>query len=182
MHGGTVRAESAGLGQGATFTVTLPLMAVQSTGAPASTLSPPLGDAEQLECSPSLDDVRILIVDDEPDARYLLTTIMESCNASVLAVGSAAEAVTALAQFKPHILVSDIGMPDEDGYSLIRKVRALDPGEGGKIPAIALTAYAREEDRMRALLAGFQVHVAKPVNPTELIAVVSGLAGIRRRE
>jgi hypothetical protein len=182
MHGGTVRAESAGSGLGATFIVALPLMAAQSTGAHTMTLSPPLGDAEPLECPPTLDDVRILIVDDEADARFLLKTIMQRCNASVMAVGSAAEALAALAQFKPHILVSDIGMPDEDGYALIRKVRALDPEEGGKIPAIALTAYAREEDRMRALLAGFQVHIAKPVNPTELIAVASGLAGIRRRE
>ncbi|HEY6189500.1 MAG TPA: PAS domain S-box protein [Pyrinomonadaceae bacterium] len=182
MHGGTVRAESAGVGHGATFIITLPLMAVQAVHADSSYGAQPLSDTEQLDCPPSLKDVRILIVDDETDARFLLTTILERCEASVLSVGSASEALAALAQFKPHILVSDIGMPDEDGYALIRKVRALGPGEGGKIPAIALTAYAREEDRMRALLAGFQVHVAKPVNPTELIAVIGGLAGIGRRE
>jgi CheY-like chemotaxis protein len=128
-----------------------------------------------------LDAVRILIVDDEPDARLLLKAIIEECGATVLAVGSAAEALKAVAEFKPHILVSDIGMPEEDGYSLIKKVRALKSEDGGKIPAIALTAYAREEDHLRALLAGFQVHVAKPVNPAELIAVVGGLAGIQRQ-
>jgi PAS domain S-box-containing protein len=178
MHGGIVQAESAGEDLGSTFTVTLPLMAVQVIQTDASRSSQ--GAAETIDCTPALDDVRILIVDDEPDARVLLTAIIERCGAKVMSAASVRDALAALASFKPHILVSDIGMPAEDGYALIRKVRALSPEAGGKIPAIALTAYAREEDRMRALLAGFQVHVAKPVNPAELIAVLSGLAGIRR--
>ncbi len=181
MHGGVVRAESAGEGLGATFTVELPLMAVQSVNVDSRGLSQSVAGAVPIDYASGLEDVRILIVDDEPDARLLLTAIINRCGASVLAVGSAAEALEALRQFKPHILVSDIGMPKEDGYSLMRKVRALTPEEGGRIPAVALTAYAREEDRMRALLSGFQVHVAKPVNPAELIAVIGGLAGIRSR-
>ncbi|HEX8144609.1 MAG TPA: PAS domain S-box protein [Pyrinomonadaceae bacterium] len=183
MHGGTVRAESGGKGLGSTFIITLPLMAaqaVQMDSTPPSTEPPE--ESSPVNCAPSLDDVRILIVDDEEDARIILTLIVERCGASVRAVRSAREALAALREFKPHILVSDIGMPDEDGYTLIKKVRALKPEEGGKIPAIALTAYAREEDRMRALLAGFQVHIPKPVNPAELIAVVGGLTEIRRRE
>ncbi|HVG34187.1 MAG TPA: PAS domain S-box protein [Pyrinomonadaceae bacterium] len=181
MHGGTVKAESAGVGHGSIFTVDLPLMAVQSVDLAAAELSPSVVGSMQIECPPSLDAVRILIVDDEPDARMLLTTIIEQCGATVMAVRSAAEALSALTEFKPHILVSDIGMPEEDGYSLIRKVRALRTEDGGRIPAIALTAYAREDDRMRALLAGFQVHLAKPVNPAELIAVVGGLAEIQTK-
>jgi CheY-like chemotaxis protein len=129
-----------------------------------------------------LENVRVLIVDDEADARSVLTAIIEQCGAEVMAVAATAEALAALDSFKPDVLMSDIGIPGEDGYSLIRKVRALSPEQGGKIPAVALTAYAREEDRMRALLAGYQSHVAKPVNPAELIAVLSGLAGLIERD
>ena len=111
----------------------------------------------------------------------MLTTIIEQCGTDVLAVASVAEALAALDSFQPDVLISDLGMPDEDGYSLIRKVRALNPEHGGKIPAIALTAYALEEDRMRALLAGYQIHIAKPVNPAELIAVLGGLARLLER-
>jgi CheY-like chemotaxis protein len=182
MHGGTVRAESAGAGRGSTFTVDLPLMAVQGVDLDAPEFSRTVVGAMPLDCPPTLDAIRILVVDDETDTRVLLKTIIEQCGAQVLTAASAAEALESLASFKPHILVSDIGMPVEDGYTLIRKVRALSPAEGGKIPAVALTAYAREEDRMRALHAGFQVHVAKPVNPAELIAVVGGLAGIQSRK
>jgi CheY-like chemotaxis protein len=123
-----------------------------------------------------------LIVDDEPDARLLLKTVMEQSGAKVRAAASASEALIALKEFKPDILVSDIGMPQEDGYALLRSVRALDPSEGGRIPAVALTAYAQEDDRMRALLAGFQVHVAKPINPQEFVAVIVGLAGVTSRK
>ncbi|HEX8140462.1 MAG TPA: PAS domain S-box protein [Pyrinomonadaceae bacterium] len=180
MHGGSVRAESAGEGRGATFTVMLPVMAAQVIQTDAAPSPQALADSVAVDCVPALNDVRILIVDDERDARVLLTAIIAQCGAQVMTASSVQEALRMLSTFKPHLLVSDIGMPEEDGYSLIRKVRALSAEEGGKIPAIALTAYAREEDRMRVLLAGFQVHVAKPVNPAELIAVVGGLAGIRR--
>ncbi|HSK72129.1 MAG TPA: PAS domain S-box protein, partial [Pyrinomonadaceae bacterium] len=179
MHGGSVSAESAGLNKGATFTINLPVMAVRKidTESPAQIET---GDF-QYDCADALEGLRILIVDDEKDARLLLTTIIEDCGAETKSAESAAEALEILKEFNPDILISDIGMPGEDGYSLIRKVRALE-ANGKRIPAIALTAYAREEDRMRALLAGFQVHVAKPVNPVELIAVIGGLAGLRKRE
>ena len=177
MHGGTVRAESAGVGQGATFTVDLPLMAVQHTGRNSQQLSLPAEGMVPIDCSQTLGDVRILVVDDEADARVLLATIIEWCGAKVMAVASATEALEALDSFKPDILVSDIGMPGEDGRSLIQRVRALSPKPEGKIPAVAITAYAREEDHTRSLLAGYQVHLAKPINPAELIAVLGGLAG-----
>jgi CheY-like chemotaxis protein len=106
---------------------------------------------------------------------------MEQSGAKVRAAASASEALAAFREFRPDILVSDIGMPQADGYALLREVRALSPEEGGRIPAVALTAYAHEEDRMRALLAGFQVHVAKPINPPEFVAVIVGLAGVTSR-
>lgn len=182
LHGGTVRAESAGMGKGATFTVLIPLRAVETVENRPEQLSTPDENAAPIDCSPALEDVRVLVVDDEADARAMLTTIIKQCGTDVMAVASTAEALAALGSFKPDVLISDIRMPDEDGYMLIRKVRALDSEQGGKIPAIALTGYAREEDRMRALLAGYQAHIAKPVNPAELIAVLGGLAGLIERD
>ncbi|HEX9918781.1 MAG TPA: response regulator, partial [Pyrinomonadaceae bacterium] len=148
-------------------------------------LAPTAADETRAQAAAQSDvlgGLRILIVDDEPDARLLLKTVMEQSGAKVRAAASASEALIALKEFKPDILVSDIGMPQEDGYALLRSVRALDPSEGGRIPAVALTAYAQEDDRMRALLAGFQVHVAKPINPQEFVAVIVGLAGVTSRK
>jgi CheY-like chemotaxis protein len=119
--------------------------------------------------------VRVLVVDDEPDARDLISHILRRSGASVSAASSAQEAVAAMPQFHPHILVSDISMPGEDGYSLIRQVRSLHEAQGGRIPAVALTALARKEDRRSALLAGFQMHLAKPVEPNELTTAVANL-------
>ncbi|GAC1492986.1 MAG: hypothetical protein NVS2B14_05910 [Chamaesiphon sp.] len=116
-------------------------------------------------------------MDDEADARDLLMTVLGQYGAEVTAVTSASEALEVLVRLKPNVLVSDIGMPQEDGYALIRKIRALDAEQGGLIPAVALTAYARVEDRTQAILAGFQIHVPKPVHPTELAYVVANLAG-----
>jgi CheY-like chemotaxis protein len=127
-------------------------------------------------CPPLLTDLRVLVVDDEEDARALLLTVLEQCGASVMVVASASEALDALAEYRPDVLVSDIGMSGEDGYDLIRKVRALTEEEGGKLPAVALTAYAGEEDRKQALAAGFEMHLAKPVDPEELAAAISSLA------
>ncbi len=129
------------------------------------------------ECPPELDGLRVLIVDDEPDTRELLAFVLTNCGAQVIQASSAAEALELLQREVPDVLVSDIGMPEEDGYSLIRRVRALPVESGGRTPAAALTAYAREEDRIRALMAGFQIHVPKPVGPSELVAVVANLAG-----
>lgn len=119
----------------------------------------------------------MLVVDDEQDARELLVFVLKHCGAEATSVASAREALAALAASKPHVLLSDIAMPDEDGYELIRQVRSLSRKRGGEIPAAALTAYATEEDRARVLAAGFQVHLPKPIEPTHLVAAVSHLAG-----
>ncbi|MEH1888646.1 MAG: ATP-binding protein [Nostoc sp.] len=177
LHGGTVFAESLGIGQGATFIVNLPMKAVYVEANTAEALSSYMDAQQTNNYLPRLDDLRVLIVDDEADARHLLTTILGQYGAQVIAAASAYEALLALQQFHPHILVSDIGMPQEDGYTLIRQVRALPKDQGGRIPAVALTAYARAEDRTQALLAGFQLHVPKPVNAGELAAAVANLTG-----
>src|SRR5262249_32946089 len=120
--------------------------------------------------------LRILVVDDEPSARDLLTTLLQSHGALVRSAASAAQALALVASWHPHVLISDISMPEEDGYSLMRKVARSTPVGQSVIPAIALTAYARVEDRLRALSAGFLIHMAKPVEPGELMAVVASLA------
>ncbi|HYE66682.1 MAG TPA: PAS domain S-box protein [Pyrinomonadaceae bacterium] len=182
LHGGSVRAQSTGAGQGAAFIVDLPLVAVHEAGRelPQVARAVQPGSAETVR-PPSLENLHVLVVDDELDARELLTLILATYGAKVTAVASVAEALDALERLKPDVLVSDIGLPSEDGYLLMRKVRALDPERGGRIPAVALTAYAREDDRMRALLAGYHVHLAKPINPAELIAVIGSLAGLTGR-
>jgi len=121
--------------------------------------------------------LKVLVVDDEPGARALVKRLLEDCEAAVQTAASVEEAVTLLLSEPPDVLVSDIGMPGEDGYSLIKRVRALGPDRGGKVPALALTAYARSEDRVRAVAAGYQMHAAKPVEPAELITLVASLAG-----
>ncbi|MEH1901463.1 MAG: ATP-binding protein [Nostoc sp.] len=177
LHGGTVSAQSPGIGQGATFIVNLPMKAVDVEANTAEELSSSVDAQEVNNYLPKLDDLRVLIVDDEADARHLLTTILRQYGIQVIAAASASEALLALQEFKPHVLVSDISMPQEDGYTLIRKVRALPTDQGGRIPAVALTAYARVEERTQALLAGFQLHVPKPVNAGELAAVIANLTG-----
>lgn len=165
-QGGTITADSPGEGQGATFTVRFPLIDLE----PEEQLS------ERLPV-PDLDltGVRVLAVDDEADARELLATVLTMYGAEVLTVTSAAEVLTALVSFQPDVLVSDVGMPDVDGHSLIRQIRALPPEQGGQVPAIALTAYARKEDHQRAITSGFQKQVTKPLEPEQLVQVVSTL-------
>lgn len=176
LHGGTVDVESAGAGLGATFIVNLPLRAVRlATSQPKQAKL--IGEVPYIRNLRSLEGVRVLVVDDEPDARELITTVLEEYKAQVIAVATADAALKAIKQLQPNVLVSDIGMPEEDGYALIRKVRALDAHQGGRIPAVALTAYARACDRTQALLAGFQQHISKPVDPAELAAVVASLTG-----
>jgi len=166
-HGGTVRADSAGEGQGSTFTVRLPTARTRPLRTPAQ---PPTS-------SVSLSGMKVLLVEDEEDTREYVRNLLEQCAANVTVAASAADAMKCLEHECPDLLLSDIGMPDEDGYSLIRRVRAL-PGEcGGRVPAVALTAYARSEDRTRAMLAGFQNHVPKPIVPNELLAVLASFRG-----
>lgn len=176
LHGGTIHAESPGEGQGSTFVVNLPLTIVhRPLDTPDRVHSTARTDVP-LDAAPSLNGIQILIVDDEADAREMLRVLLEQCGGSVTSAACAREALEALQRFKPDVLVSDIGMPDEDGYALIARVRGLRADEGGQTPAIALTAYARREDRIRALAAGFQSHIVKPVEPAELIAVINSLA------
>jgi PAS domain S-box-containing protein len=177
LHGGTVAASSLGEGKGATFVVTLPLAAAQPRhDQPAASGVRRAADGE---CPPlTLSGVRVLVVEDDADSRALLEKILRDCGAAVTAAASAAEAFTAFSRERPDILVSDIGMPEEDGYSLLKRIRATENGDA-QVPAIALTALARAEDRRRALLSGFQMHLAKPVEPTELRAAVASLVGGR---
>ena len=179
LHEGNVWAESDGEGRGATLVVELPL--------PIEDVSPAAKPAivyRRLESASSrlinLAGRRILVVDDEADARDLLAQILGQAGADVIVVGSADEALETLRRWRPDVLVSDIGMPGDDGYVLIRKVRALGTAEGGQVRALALTAYARSEDRALALEAGFHTHIAKPVDPLELTALIAGLAPERR--
>ncbi|PMB47364.1 ATPase [Fischerella thermalis CCMEE 5201] len=180
MHGGTVDVASPGKEQGSTFTVKLPLLKSQDSIVNTEELTVNSQEAN-FNCLPIsssvLDGVRVLVVDDEADTRDYLTTLLKQSQADVLAVASAPAALEAVEHWKPDVLVSDIGMPEEDGYSLLRKLRSLAPEQGGKIPAAALTAYARAEDRRRAIQAGFQLHLPKPVDPSELITVVASLVG-----
>jgi signal transduction histidine kinase len=173
LHGGTVGVESEGLNKGSSFKVRLPVSAVRRTSALETDAR---SASTALLVAPSLEGLRVLLVDDEEDARGLLTEVLQGHGAQVIAVASAAEALREIQARPPDILVSDIGMPGEDGYSLIRKVRALTRNQR-LIPAAALTAYARREDRTMAMMAGFQAHIAKPVEPAELLVVVATLAG-----
>jgi PAS domain S-box-containing protein len=181
LHGGVVRAKSLGVGQGATFVVSIPLMPVRSdpgTNDAATTAGAEKpGAAAPPDTCLQLTGVRVLVVDDEHDSRAMIERVLTDCYAVVATAASAAEAIDRLAGDRFDVLVSDIGMPGEDGYDLLRRVRALGPDRGGAIPAVALTAYARTEDRMKAVLAGFQLHMAKPVEPAELITMVASLAG-----
>ena len=173
MHGGTVHASSPGLGLGATFRIEVPVMSVLDEVGDARKHR---GGTEGRPDLPSLQGVTVLAVDDEPDARYLIRRILEECGARVLVAESAGEGLALLRSERPNVLISDIGMPDEDGYAFIRRVRGLAADEGGRVPAAALSAFARPEDRTRALRAGYQMHLAKPVEPAELTAVVASLA------
>ncbi|HEV2706703.1 MAG TPA: ATP-binding protein [Pyrinomonadaceae bacterium] len=181
LHGGTVRAESEGEGQGSTFTVLLPVAPVYQTETEGVRVHPAARDTlPSYECVERLDGVRVLVVDDEPDTRELLRVGLGRCGAEVIAASSATEALEAMKNAVPDLLISDIGMPDEDGYELLRRVRELPAEAGGRVSAIALTAYARVEDRMQALRAGYQMHVPKPVELAELVAVAASL--VRRDE
>jgi len=174
LHGGSVTAESPGQGQGSTFIVLLPLVSALASPLPPPEPAPP--PAEWSLDEQALAGIRVLLVDDEEDARESLRVLLERSGAEVKAVRSAAEALAHIEAFSPHVLLSDIAMPEEDGYRLIHKVRALDPVRGGATPAAALTAYASREDRRSALLAGYQDHVAKPPDPPKLIALLARLA------
>jgi CheY-like chemotaxis protein len=174
MHGGSVFAASEGEARGATFTVRLPLALAKPDHAGA--LADP-ADGLPLRFDGILRDLLVLVVDDEPDARELVQRFLENAGAKTMVASSVDEALDRLHNGEmPNLIVSDIGIPDRDGYELMRRVRQMD-GEISAVPAVALTALARVEDRKRALLAGYQTHLAKPVDPAELIALVASLSG-----
>jgi len=181
LHGGTVSCDSEGEGKGAVFRVRLPkrapgpaAVAVAPETRVAGTLRP--ADDELVD----LTGIKVLLVDDEQDARELLTEVLQQCGAIVVATHSADEALRLVQRERPAVLLSDIGLPGEDGYRLISRVRALPPGKGGDLPAAAITAYARSDDAQRALQAGYQRHAPKPIQPTTLAALVAGLAQMGR--
>ena len=177
LHGGSVRAASRGPDRGATFTVELPLLAIQRER-PEARRHPAAQAMAPLEFTRlDLAGIKVLVVDDEVDARDLIARVLTECRAEVFTAGTAEETLAAVERVRPHVLVSDIGMPTVDGYQLLRQVRALGLARGGGVPAIALTAFARSEDRTRALHAGFVVHVSKPVEPAELMAAVASVVG-----
>ncbi|MGQ0763320.1 MAG: hybrid sensor histidine kinase/response regulator [Acidobacteriota bacterium] len=188
LHGGTVEGGNRAEGEGAVFTVRLPILV---TSRPSGPLVAEQGGAfvarqgselssrgtGDFVSTAMLKGLKVLVVDDEPDAREVLGVLLQDQEAEIMTCASSAEALKALAEFKPDLLLSDIGMEEEDGYTLIEKVRALGPEHGGRTPAVALTAYARVEDRLRALAAGYNMHVTKPIDPDELIMVLASLAG-----
>jgi CheY-like chemotaxis protein len=167
LHGGRVEAHSAGEGRGASFVLSLPLTTRQEEGSPAAI------EDDEVVVACRLDGLRVLIVEDEVDMRDSLQLIISRAGGEVAAVGGAREALIALRTWRPDVLVCDIGLPFEDGYSLICRVRALATEEGGAIPAVALTAYAQESDRARALAAGFQAHLTKPFEPGQLLSLLA---------
>ncbi len=177
LHGGAVRAKSAGEGAGATFIVTLPVAITKHSMSDREHPTSPRFVSNNEDIRIRLDGTTVLVVDDEPDARHLIERLLSERSARVLKADSAERGLEILAAERPDIILSDIGMPQMDGYDFIRAVRALPPDSGGKTPAIALTAFARSEDRTRAMMAGYQMHLSKPVEPSELIATVASLAG-----
>jgi PAS domain S-box-containing protein len=179
LHGGTVRAESEGEGRGSTFRVLLPVAPVYQAEGSGARVHPAARETlPSYECPERLDGVRVLVVDDEQDTRELLRVGLSRCGAEVTLGGSADEALEAMRAAPPDLIISDIGMPGVDGYELMKRIRALPAEGGGRVPAVALTAYARTEDRMQALRSGYQMHVPKPVELAELVAVAASL--IRR--
>ena len=170
LHGGEVTAHSDGEGKGSTFRVRLPVLAVR------------VEPAAPVIASDVLAGVRVLVIDDEPDARELLRLVLSAGGAEVTTAAGAPEALEMLSRVRPHVVVSDLGMPGIDGYAMLRQMRSRPAHEGGRVPAVALTAYARSEDRTRATAAGFQMHATKPINPDELVAIVKSLAALAREE
>ena len=178
LHGGMVRAKSSGEGEGATFIVSLPIIILQDDQVTVKESYRNASGKSETECPPSMAGLTVLVVDDEPDSLAMVARVLTTCGCNVLTAPNAADAFAILKNERPNVLVSDIGMPTEDGYALLKRIRALPANEGGSTPAVALTAFARSEDRRRAILGGFQMHIPKPAESAELIAVVACVAGL----
>jgi CheY-like chemotaxis protein len=179
LHGGEIIALSEGLDHGSKFTIKFPLLATAGETGEPSRRHPIARDTLTEIRLGRLDGIRVLIVEDEPSASEALVVLFNSCGAESKAAGSVTEALVVFEGWQPDVLISDIAMPEEDGYSLIRKIRLRSPERGGAVPAVALTAYAKVEDRVTILAAGFQMYLTKPADPNELVAVVGSLAGRR---
>jgi CheY-like chemotaxis protein len=177
LHGGTISAESEGIGQGSVFTVDLPLAQERRDPARAEERRREVDRRRSRSGVVRLDGLHVLLVEDDDDSRKLLGTMLKRYGARVTSTKSAKEALTVFEGDLPDVLVSDIGMPDEDGYELIRKLRSAPPEKGGLTPAIALTGYASRKDRERALAAGYHQHIAKPIEQADLIGAIAALVG-----
>jgi CheY-like chemotaxis protein len=175
LHGGSVSVRSEGDGKGATFVMELPLKPVPA--APHESKAMPKEKPAAAQWLRNLSGLRVLLVDDEPDAREVIAEILTRCGAEVSSVASTKEALDAFKSQPPDVVISDISMPHEDGYALIKALRKLKPDKGGQVPAIALTAFASQVDRSRLLAAGFQMHLPKPIDPTQLPSLLAGLCG-----
>jgi CheY-like chemotaxis protein len=173
LHGGRVAAASEGVGKGAQFTITLPIRAVIPKTPESAPRARP--NAQPAEVTADLNGVQVLVVDDEPDALDLISAVLSEAGATVHTAGSAAEGLDSLKRARPDVLISDIGMPEVDGFCFMRRVRALPATQGGEVPSLALTAFARDEDRARAIAAGYTTHVGKPVDPAVLASAVAKL-------
>jgi CheY-like chemotaxis protein len=181
LHGGTIEVRSAGRGTGATFEVLLPsVLERRPERSVDAAITLPEASRSRVDGG-LLRDVRVLVVDDEEDARVLLSTALRAYGADVVMAGSTAEAMTELDRRVPDVVLSDIGMPQEDGYALIRRLRVRATSQGGSVPAIAVTAYASQQDRIAAEAAGYQAHIAKPFEPADVAALVARLAGVVNR-
>jgi len=177
LHGGTIRAESKGIGKGAVFSVDLPLAQERRDPARSEERRREVERRRSRMGAVRLDGVHVLLVEDDDDSRKLLGTMLKRNGARVTSTKSAAEALAVFEGELPDVLISDIGMPDQDGYELMRKLRALPPQRGGKTPAIALTGYASRKDRDRALNSGYQQHMAKPIEQADMIKAIAALVG-----
>jgi signal transduction histidine kinase/ActR/RegA family two-component response regulator len=183
LHGGTVQADNNSEEAGATFTIRLPVLPIYQRQADTEESHTAGRDAPlRVEYPDNLAGMEVLVVDDEADTLELIKVLLGQCGAEVTTASSAAEALSLLERMTPHVIISDIGMPSEDGFEFIRKVRELPPEKGGKVPAVALTAYARAEDRLRVLRSGYQMHLSKPVELAELVAVVANVAGVSSKQ
>jgi CheY-like chemotaxis protein len=180
LHGGRIFVESEGEGRGAAFSVRLPIAAVARPSSLSDRGARPFTADGKYERPPHLRGLHVLVVDDEEDARLLVRAVLEDCGCRVTTARNADDALARMVEEVPDVLLSDIGMPDVDGYELIRRVRLLPHERGGDVPAAALTAYARPEDRRRMLNAGYSIHLPKPVEPAELVAVVATLSRFAR--
>jgi PAS domain S-box-containing protein len=181
LHGGSIAASSEGPGKGATFTVSLPVMPVSKHEIQSERIHPKAWTDVSVECPPEITGLKVLVVDDDSDTCDMIRSVLEQCGGEVKTAGGLNDAMDAFRSWSPAVIISDIGLPEFDGYELIRRIRDDERPRGTKTPAIALTAFARIEDRVKALAAGYQMHVAKPVEPAELLTIVSSVAGFMDR-